>query len=60
MSVRTFVVSVSASPDRVVVEDVRTGRRAVTDELATVGGEIAELLEAHAAEDGTTPRARVD
>ena len=44
MSVRTFVVSVSASPERVVVEDVRSGRRAVAEGLETVGGEIAGLL----------------
>jgi len=51
MTVRTFVVSVSASPARVVIEDVRSGRRAVAPDLDTVGGEIAGLLSDHATPD---------
>lgn len=42
---RTFVITVTESPARVVVEDVRSRRRAVAADLATVGGEIARLLE---------------
>ena len=45
MSVRTFVVTVSDSPSRVVVEDVRHSRRALAGDLASVGREIAELLD---------------
>jgi hypothetical protein len=41
---RTFVVTVSESPPRVVVEDVRSRRRAVAGNLAAVGAEIARLL----------------
>ena len=44
MSGRTFVVTVSESPDRVVVEDVRGRRRSVAPDLAAVGGEIARLI----------------
>jgi hypothetical protein len=42
---RTFVVTVSESPERFIVEDVRSGRRAVGDDLADVGRQIAGLLE---------------
>jgi hypothetical protein len=50
---RTFVVTVSDSPRRVVVEDVRSRRRTVGTDLAEVGRQIAELLEAHSeARDG--------
>jgi hypothetical protein len=45
MSARTFVVTVSDSPARVVVEDVRTRRRSVADDLSAVGGQIARLLD---------------
>ena len=45
MPVRTFVVSVSTAPTRVVVEDVRNRRRAVAGDLAGVGEEIAEMLD---------------
>ena len=45
MSSRTFVVTVSEAPSRVVVEDVRTGRRALAGDLAAAGDEIARLLE---------------
>ena len=38
------MVTVSASPRRVVVEDVRSRRRAVGDDLDGVGRQIAELL----------------
>ena len=41
---RTFVITVTESPARVVVEDVRTGLRTVAADLATVGGEIARFL----------------
>ena len=45
VSGRTFVVTVSERPDRVVVEDVWSRRRAVAADLEAVGGEIARLLE---------------
>ncbi|HKP91551.1 MAG TPA: hypothetical protein VJT75_16415 [Thermoleophilaceae bacterium] len=45
MPARTFVVTVSDSPARVLVEDVRTQERAVADDLAQVGARIAEWLE---------------
>ena len=44
MSVRTFVVSVTTAPVRVVVEDIRNRRRAVAGDLAGVGDEIAGML----------------
>jgi hypothetical protein len=45
VSGRTFVVTVTESPKRVVVEDVWNRRRAVAADLDAVGGEIARLLE---------------
>jgi hypothetical protein len=42
---RTFVITVTEAPARVVVEDVRSSRRAVAADLATVGREIARFLE---------------
>jgi len=47
---RTFVVTVSEAPSRVVVEDVRTGHRAMAHDLAGTGEQIARLLQA----DGST------
>ena len=44
MSARTFIVRVSETPPRVVVEDVRTQRRAVALDLDAVGAQIAALL----------------
>jgi hypothetical protein len=44
MSGRTFIVRVSESPPRVVIEDVRTQRRAVRTDLNAVGGQIADWL----------------
>ena len=44
MTGRTFVVTVSVAPCRVVVEDVRTGCHSVAASLDTVGGHIARLL----------------
>ena len=41
MTGRTFVVKVSESPHRVVVEDVRTQRRMVVPELDAIGSQIA-------------------
>jgi len=40
-----FVVTVSDSPPRVLVEDVRSRRKAVAEELGTVGSVIARLLD---------------
>jgi hypothetical protein len=42
---KTFVITVSDSPSRVVVEDVRNRRRAVAPDLHAVGEEIARLIE---------------
>ena len=42
---RTFVVTVSESPPRILVEEVRSGRRVATEDLGAVGTEIAALLE---------------
>jgi len=47
---RTFVVTVSDAPRRVVVEDVRSRRRTVGTDLEDVGREIAGLLEAQRAD----------
>ena len=44
MSARTFIVRVSQTPLRVVVEDVRTQRRAVALDLDAVGAQIAAWL----------------
>ena len=42
---KTFVITVSDSPSRVVVEDVRNRRRAVAADLDGVGAEIARLID---------------
>jgi hypothetical protein len=55
MSVRTFVVRVSTAPARVVVEDVRSRRRAVADDLEDVGVEIAALLADERSTNGDAP-----
>jgi hypothetical protein len=41
---RTFVVRVTAAPARVVVEDVREGRRTAVGDLMGVGPQIAAWL----------------
>ncbi len=41
---RTFIVRVTESPSRVVIEDVRTRRRAVARDLTDVGAQIAAWL----------------
>ena len=46
MATRTFVVTVSETPSRVVVEDVRNARRAVAAGLGAVGEQIESWLEA--------------
>jgi hypothetical protein len=43
---RIFVVTVADSPARVVIEDVRSGNRAVAPGLADLATKIAGLLEA--------------
>ena len=53
---RTFVVTVRSAPSRVVVEDVRGGRRATAADLGAVGAQIARWLEAGPAEP--PPRGR--
>ena len=50
MGPRTFVITVSDLPSRVIVEDVRSRTRALADGLDGVGREIARLLEAAAGE----------
>ena len=45
VATRTFVVTVSESPSRVVVQDVRNARRAVAADLAALGEQIASWLE---------------
>jgi len=42
---RTFVVTVSETPQRVVVEDVRNRRRTLAEDLSAVGKRIGELLD---------------
>ena len=42
---QTFVITVSDSPARVIVEDVRNGRRGVAPDLDGVGAEIARLID---------------
>ena len=44
MSGRTFIVKVTDSPPRVVVEDVRAQRQAVAADLDAVGHQIAIWL----------------
>jgi hypothetical protein len=41
---RTFIVRVTTAPPRVIVEDVREGRRVVVGGLSAVGPEIAAWL----------------
>ena len=58
---RRFVVTVGSSPARVIVEDVRSRRRAVAGDLGAVGAEIRRLMRAPAPDgdrgDGNgTPR----
>lgn len=50
MPVRTFVVTVSDRPARVIVEDVRSRTHALADDVDAVGRAIARLLEASAGE----------
>ena len=42
---RTFIVRVSESPRRVLVEDVREQRQAIAVDLASVGAQIAAWIE---------------
>ncbi len=45
MGIRTFVVRVSETEPRVIVEDVRSRERIVAADLAAVADAIARLLE---------------
>ncbi|HKN95012.1 MAG TPA: hypothetical protein VJU60_11815 [Thermoleophilaceae bacterium] len=45
MGIRTFVVRVSETEPRVIVEDVRSRERVVAADLAAVADAIARLLE---------------
>lgn len=55
MTPRTFVVTVSEEPARVVVEDVRARRREVADDLDAVGSRIASWLGSTAADAEPAP-----
>lgn len=46
MATRTFVVTVTDSPPRVIVEDVRNRAHTVVEDLAKVGGQIERLISA--------------
>ena len=59
MPPRTFVVTVSETPKRVVVEDVRNRRRTLAPDLGAVGRRIAELLE-HSADGAQKAAAERD
>ena len=48
-------MTVNEGAARVVVEDVRSGRRAVAPDLPAVGAQIARLLEASSTPDGPRP-----
>ena len=59
---RTFVIRVSESPRRVVIDDVRGRRRAMAADLASVGAQIEAWLDSpavHATAD-LQPSARED
>ena len=55
MGIRTFVVRVSESEPRVVVEDVRSRERVVARHLSDVGDAIARLLEGERPERPSPP-----
>jgi hypothetical protein len=45
MGIRTFIVRVSETEPRVVVEDVRSRERVVAADVGAVGGAIRRLLD---------------
>jgi hypothetical protein len=57
MGIRTFVVRVSETEPRVVVEDVRSRERVVAADLSAVGQAIQCLLEAESKVRPTPPLA---
>jgi hypothetical protein len=57
MGIRTFVVRVSETEPRVVVEDVRSRERVVAADLSAVGQAIKRLLESDAKVRPTPPLA---
>jgi hypothetical protein len=57
MGIRTFVVRLSETEPRVIVEDVRSRERAVARSLAEVGHAISRLLESEKGERPSPSRA---
>jgi hypothetical protein len=56
---RTFIVRVSESPPRIVIEDVRTLRTVVAADLDAIAAQIAAWLREAAEENAATgPEAR--
>ena len=55
MGIRTFIVRVSETEPRVVVEDVRSRERVVAADLSAVGQAIKRLLESDAKARPTPP-----
>lgn len=60
MAQRSFVVRVSETSPRVVVEDVRTREKAVAESLATVGDQIARWLDGALEPQGIVTEEEVD
>jgi hypothetical protein len=56
MGIRTFVVRVSETEPRVVVEDVRSRERVVARQLSDVADAIARLLASDHKPDRPSPR----
>jgi len=52
---RTFVVTVTEAPARVVVEDVRSRRRAIASNLDEIGAQIERLTAAESLEAPANP-----
>ncbi|HEX6460541.1 MAG TPA: hypothetical protein VF032_16605 [Thermoleophilaceae bacterium] len=57
MGIRTFVVRVSETEPRVIVEDVRSRERVVAADLSAVAEAIARLLASQKTERPSPPRA---
>ncbi|HEY7633731.1 MAG TPA: hypothetical protein VH817_23730 [Thermoleophilaceae bacterium] len=57
MGIRTFIVRVSETEPRVIVEDVRSRERVVARDLSAVAEAIGRLLEAETSERPSPTRA---
>ena len=57
MGIRTFIVRVSETEPRVVVEDVRSRERVVAADLSAVGEAIKRLLDTEAERRASRPLA---